>query len=175
MKIILQILCVLAISCQTAIACADTQKLLGYYKNDFIQFMSNDWNEYSVNELFSKKQKDYSYLTKAFGKSILDTSLAITDMEINIEEAKDTEGGYDFGIIVLKYNNEEKAQDIYTLIKSSEMKNLMGGKVFVGYTAQKCHDSVAILYSRAVVTDKIKSYFSHINKKACHYISPEYK
>jgi len=41
-----------------AFANESTDNLINVFKNDFITFMTSDWNEYSVKEYFSKRKKN---------------------------------------------------------------------------------------------------------------------
>lgn len=135
-------------------------------KKDFIQHMSQNWKVYKVTEFFSEK-KDYSYLDKTFGKQVLSLAKVTESTEINIEQKDDTEGGFDLGIINIKYNSKEDAQKSIAIINSSKSPNLKGGKIFIGFTAKQCNKSVALIYSKAILTDEIKGYFEHFKSAFC--------
>lgn len=137
------------------------------FKHDFISFMSSNWDEYSVKEYYTKKPKSYAYLSKTFNKAVLSKSSSIHSKDINIEQGGDTEGGYDLGIITLIYMNHKTANDINSIITHTKTRNLKGGKIFIGYTSKQCGKNVVLLYSRAILTGKIKAYFKHIKNVKC--------
>ncbi len=139
---------------------------LNIAKKDFIQHMSQDWKDYKVTEFFSQK-KDYSYLDKTFGKQILSLAINTESTEINIEQKDNTEGGFDLGIINIKYNSKEAAQKSFDIINNSKLPNLKGGKIFIGFTAKQCKNSVILIHSKAVLTNEIKGYFKYFESVFC--------
>lgn len=141
--------------------------LIDNIKIDFIQFMAKNWHAYHVTEYFNNNAKDYSYLKNTFGSSVVSDSQATISTNIQIESEDDTEGGYDLGIISLKYLNKEIAERNFNFIQNATLKNLKGGKIFVGYTSKQCGKIIVILYSKAIVTDVIQTYFSRFRRNSC--------
>ena len=167
MKWILTITILAGLSSVPACAKDNTGDLVNFFKNDFTTFMASDWTEYSVKEYFSKNPKNYDYLSATFNNSIVQQSSSISDAEVNVQESRDSEGGYDLGIIRLQYSDSNTASRINSVIENNKVKNLKGGKIFIGYTSKQCGNNVVLLYSSAVLTDKIKAYFSHIKNINC--------
>jgi len=62
----------------------------------------------------------------------------------------------------LQYADHNTASGINAIIENSKVRNLKGGKIFIGYTSKLCGSNIALLYSSAVPTGEIKAYFSHL-------------
>ncbi|MCP3863049.1 MAG: hypothetical protein GY695_07900 [Aestuariibacter sp.] len=165
MKPIFFLCIIIALFTSSVIACESRSSIVENIKADFIQFMARNWEAYSVTEYFEKKATDYSYLGNTFRSSVVSESQSTISTNIRIEDENDTEGGYDLGIVSLKYPNEEIAKRNFDLIQNSHSKNLKGGKVFVGYTSKLCNKAIVIIYSKAILTNEINEYFSHFDTR----------
>jgi len=134
---------------------------------DYKQQMSVGWGPYKLTEYFSDVKIDHRYIQKTFSASVLSDALNINSRTVNLAEISDTEGGYELGLLELNYSDSKTSDKHYKTIIQSLNKNLRGSKIFIGYTAIQCDKNVVIISSPAVVTKKIKSYFSHV-KNANH-------
>ena len=152
----------LASACQAKTA----SHILDNIVNDYKQQMSVGWGPYKMTEFFSKAKEKFSYLDKTFGKSIVSDAINIKSRHINMSELTDTEGGYELWLLLVSYSDSDISNKNYKTINESPNKNLRSTKVFIGYTALQCGKDIVIISSPAVVTKKIKGYFSHfINSK----------
>jgi hypothetical protein len=139
--------------------------------SDYHQQLSTNWGSHKLTEYFSPQKKDYQYLSRTFGSSVLSDSSLIKSRFINLEEDVDTEGGYDLLLILLEYPNSSISDSNFKKIIQSPNKNLKGGKIFMGYTALQCDKQIILIASSAIATRKIKSYFNHFtnSRQLCTY------
>ena len=164
-KIIANFLFMMIVTHLTSACLAQTPSiLLDNVVEDYVQHMSTDWNDYKLTHYFSKAKPDYHYLAETFEQSIVSDATNIESNLINVSETSDSEGGYELHLLKITYPDTQISSANYSKIVGSPNKNLKGGKIFMGYVAKLCKKEIIFIASPAVLTDKIKSYFSHFKE-----------